>query len=89
MPLTKKKKQELLKKYGRQDDDTGSPEVQIVLLTEQISQLTEHFKIHKKDHHNRRGLIQMVGKRRKLLTYLKRIKPDMYVSLIAELGLRR
>lgn len=89
MPLTEEKKQELLKKYGRKDDDTGSPEVQIALLTEQISQLTGHFKIHKKDHHNRRGLIQMVEKRRKLLKYLKRIKPDRYVSLIAELGLRR
>ncbi len=89
MPLTEKKKQELLKKYGRKKDDTGSPEVQIALLTEQITQLTEHFKIHKKDHHNRRGLIQMVGKRRKLLKYLNRIKPDRYVSLIAELGLRR
>ncbi len=89
MPLTEKKKQELLKKYGRKKDDTGSPEVQIALLTEQITQFTEHFKIHKKDHHNRRGLIQMVGKRRKLLKYLNRIKPDRYVSLIAELGLRR
>ncbi|MEE9465213.1 MAG: 30S ribosomal protein S15 [Candidatus Neomarinimicrobiota bacterium] len=89
MSLTEEQKQEVIKKYALKESDTGSPEVQIALLTAQIRQLTEHFKVHKKDHHSRRGLINMVAKRRKLLTYIHRTKPDAYTSLISQLGLRR
>ena len=89
MSLTEEQKQEIIKKYGLQESDTGSSEVQIALLTAQIRHLTEHFQVHKKDHHSRRGLINMVAKRRKLLTYIYRTKPDAYASLIHELKLRR
>ena len=89
MPLTEEQKQEIIKNFGLKESDTGSSEVQVALLTAQIRHLTEHFKVHKKDHHGRRGLINMVAKRRKLLTYIHRTKPDAYESLIRELNLRR
>ena len=75
MPLTKEKKQELIGKFGREDGDTGSAEVQVALLTERINHLTEHLRTHSKDHHSRRGLLMMVGKRRRLLGYLERDGP--------------
>ena len=89
MGLTKEKKQELIDKYGRADGDTGSPEVQIALLTERINHLTEHLREHTKDHHSRRGLLMLVGQRRRLLNYLQSKQLDRYRSLIQELGLRR
>ena len=82
-------KQEIIAKYGRTPNDTGSPEVQIALLTERISHLTEHLKSHQKDHHSRRGLLKMVGQRRGLLNYLKKKDINKYRELIAELGLRK
>ena len=82
-------KKETIEKYKRSDNDTGSPEVQIALLTERINLLTEHFKIHKKDHHSRRGLLKMVGQRRRLLDYLRKKDIERYRSLIKSLGLRR
>jgi len=89
MPLSRERKEELIKKFGQNASDTGSPEVQIALLSEQIRDLTEHSKIHVKDHHSRRGLIKMVGQRRRLLKYLRRTNLDSYLNLIKELGLRR
>ncbi len=89
MPLTKEKKAELIGKYGRVDGDTGSAEVQIALLTERINELTEHLRTHVKDHHSRRGLLMLVGKRRRLLRYLESSELDRYRELVAELGLRR
>ncbi|MCK4577376.1 MAG: 30S ribosomal protein S15 [Candidatus Marinimicrobia bacterium] len=89
MTLSSEKKQELINKFGEDAKDTGSPAVQVALLTQQIRDLTEHFKTHKKDNHGRRGLIRMVSKRRKLLTYLKRTNPEGYTALINELELRR
>jgi small subunit ribosomal protein S15 len=88
MPLTKDRKQELASKYGRSGGDTGSAEVQIALLTERINELTEHLRTHVKDHHSRRGLLKMVGKRRRLLRYLEGSDLDRYRSLVSELGLR-
>jgi len=82
-------KSEIIEKYKRHDGDTGSPEVQIALLTERINHLTEHFKTHKKDHHSRRGLLKMVGQRRRVLDYLKKKDLEKYRTLIKELGLRR
>lgn len=82
-------KQAVIEKYGRTPNDTGSPEVQIALLTERISLLTEHLKSHQKDHHSRRGLLKMVGQRRGLLNYLKNKDINKYRELIAELGLRK
>ncbi len=82
-------KNEIISKYKIHDTDTGSPEVQIAILTERINHLTEHFKVHKKDHHSRRGLLKMVGQRRRLLGYLKKKNLERYRSLIKELGLRR
>ncbi len=82
-------KVETIEKYKRHDGDTGSPEVQIALLSDRINLLTEHFKIHQKDHHSRRGLLKMVGQRRRLLDYLKNKDLEKYRSLIKELGLRR
>jgi small subunit ribosomal protein S15 len=82
-------KLELIKKFGRSEGDTGSPEVQVALLTERIKSLTEHLKIHKKDHHSRRGLLMMVGQRRGLLNYLSGQDIERYRTLIKELGLRR
>ncbi len=79
----------IIQEYGQHDSDTGSPEVQVALLTERIDQLTEHLRTHKHDHHSRRGLLMMVGKRRRLLNYLRRVDVERYRSLIARLGLRR
>jgi small subunit ribosomal protein S15 len=87
--MDKAKKLELIKKFGRSEGDTGSPEVQIALLTERIKSLTEHLKVHKKDHHSRRGLLMMVGQRRGLLNYLSDQDIERYRTLIKELGLRR
>jgi small subunit ribosomal protein S15 len=89
MTLTAEKKQELIGKYGRSDGDTGSAEVQVALLTERINYLTEHLRSHTKDHHSRRGLLMLVGKRRRLLRYLERADLDRYRELVADLGLRR
>jgi small subunit ribosomal protein S15 len=89
MALAPEAKNELISKYRQHKTDTGSPEVQIALLTRNIAQLTEHFKIHKKDHHSRRGLLTLVARRRKLLDYLKRKSPERYKALILSLGLRR
>jgi small subunit ribosomal protein S15 len=89
MPLTKDKKQELVGKHGRQEKDTGSPEVQVAMLTERINELTEHLRTHVKDHHSRVGLLKMVGRRRRLLRYLERNDLERYRSLVSELGLRR
>ena len=89
MPLTKEEKLEHVQKFGKHGTDTGSPEVQIALLTRRINHLTEHLREHKHDHHSRRGLLMLVGQRRRLLNYLQRRHLDRYRSLIAELGLRR
>ncbi len=82
-------KDELIKEYATEDGDTGSPEVQVALLTARINHLTEHLKTHKHDHHSRRGLLQLVGRRRRLLNYLQRTDVERYRSLIQRLGLRR
>ena len=89
MPTPKDKKQELIKKFGGVETNTGSPEVQVALLTTRINHLTEHFKIHKKDFAGQRGLLRMVGKRRNLLAYLRTNNLEGYRALIAELGLRK
>lgn len=89
MSIEPEKKRELIEKFKRQEGDTGSPDVQIALLTERIVNLTEHFKTHKKDHHSRRGLIHLVNQRRKLQKYLKREDPGRYQKLIGQLGLRK
>ncbi len=89
MPLTKEAKANLITNYRLHQGDTGSPEVQVALLTEQINALTQHLKIHKKDHHSRRGLLMMVGRRRRLLEYLRREDPERYHSLVERLGLRK
>ena len=83
------RKQELIKQYGRHEGDTGSPEVQIALLTERINSLTGHLKVHKKDHHSRRGLLKMVGARRSLLKYLSDKDVERYREIVAKLGLRK
>lgn len=87
--MTTERKAEIIKEYGRTPNDTGSPEVQIALLTERINVLTEHLKENKKDHHSRRGLLKMVGKRRGLLDYLKKNDLEGYRALIAKLGIRK
>lgn len=89
MTLTKERKAELVAKHGRGEADTGSPEVQVALMTERINELTEHLRTHRKDHHSRRGLLMLVGKRRRLLRYLERNDVERYRALVAELGLRR
>ena len=89
MSIAAERKQELIKEYAKEKGDTGSPEVQVAILTERISNLTEHFKTHKKDHHSRRGLLKLVGQRRRLLSYLKKIDKKRYQSIIKELGLRK
>ncbi len=89
MSLSSEAKAEIVSNYGRGDSDTGSPEVQVALLSARISELTEHFGEHKKDHHSRQGLLKMVNKRRKLLDYLKSRDQDRYRELISQLGLRR
>ena len=87
--LATDKKQEIINSFKKHDSDTGSPEVQIALLTERITYLTEHFKVHKKDHHSRRGLLKMVGQRRRLLDYVKKKDVERYKSIIERLGIRR
>ena len=87
--ITTEMKKEIITKYGKTPEDTGSPEVQIALLTARITELTEHLKTHKKDHHSRRGLLKMVGQRRGLLDYLKRTDIERYRSIIDRLGLRK
>jgi small subunit ribosomal protein S15 len=82
-------KEELIKEYALEEGDTSSPEVQVALLTTRINHLTEHLKVHKKDHHSRRGLLQLVGRRRRLLNYLQKTDVERYRSLIQRLGLRR
>jgi small subunit ribosomal protein S15 len=89
MALSQEEKQDIIRKYGRAPDDTGSPEVQIAILTTRINQLTEHLKVHKRDEHSRRGLLKMVGQRRRHLTYLNRNDPEKYQEIIRRLGLRR
>jgi small subunit ribosomal protein S15 len=89
MSLTKERKQELIGKFGRSEGDTGSADVQVALLTERINELTQHLREHGKDHHSRRGLLMMVGRRRRLLRYLERSDVERYRQLVAELGLRR
>ena len=89
MSITLARKQELIQEYARKPDDTGSPEVQVAILSERIRNLTEHLSTHKKDFHSRRGLLVMVGQRRSLLDYLKRADASRYTTLIGRLGLRR
>ena len=88
MSITAERKQELIKEFGIKEGDTGSPEVQVAVLTEKIVNLTEHLKMHKKDFHSRRGLLMMVGQRRRLLDYVKRKKVERYEAIIKKLGLR-
>ncbi|MBI3995096.1 MAG: 30S ribosomal protein S15 [Nitrospirae bacterium] len=87
--LEKQQKQEVIKKFSAHQKDTGSPEVQIALLSSQINSLSDHFKTHKKDHHSRRGLLRMVGRRRKLLDYLQREDLGRYKQIIDKLGIRK
>jgi small subunit ribosomal protein S15 len=87
--LTKERKTDLIDSYKKHENDTGSPEVQVAILSERITYLTEHFKVHAKDHHSRRGLLQLVGQRRRLLDYLKRKDTDRYAELIRRLGIRK
>lgn len=87
--LTKDEKDQVMENHRRHESDTGSPQVQIAMLTERINQLTEHLRTHAKDHHSRRGLLKMVGRRRRLLQYLQRTDLDGYRELTAKLGLRR
>jgi small subunit ribosomal protein S15 len=89
MALTKEAKLELIEKHGRSNADTGSPEVQIAMLTQRINELTEHLRTHPKDHYSRRGLLKLVGRRRRFLNYLQRTNLESYRALIKELGLRR
>ena len=89
MSITAERKQEVIKEHARAKSDTGSPEVQIALLTARINELTEHLRGHKKDHHSRRGLLMLVGQRRRLLDYLRRSDIDRYRGLVQELGLRK
>ena len=89
MALEKNEKQKILKSYAQHEGDTGSPEVQIALLTERVKRLTEHLKLHKQDIHSRRGLLQMVNKRRRILIYLTRKEPDRYKRIVDKLGLSK
>jgi len=89
LPQTAEAKSEIIEEYRVHDGDTGSPEVQVALLTHRINELTEHFKVHKKDHHSRRGLLKLVGRRRRLLEYMKRKDVERYRQAIQRLGLRR
>ena len=88
MTISKERKAELVREFGKDEHDTGSAEVQVAILTERIRELTEHVKVHKKDHHTRRGLLKLVGKRRRLLTYIKNRDIDAYRELIAKLEIR-
>ena len=87
--MTKERKQEIINTYKRDENDTGSPEVQIALLTERIAELTEHLKVHKKDNHSRRGLLKMIGKRRNLLNYLTKKDVNRYREIVKKLNLRK
>jgi small subunit ribosomal protein S15 len=87
--LASEKKSDVITRYRTHDTDTGSPEVQIAILSERIGELTEHFKLHKKDHGSRRGLLMLVSKRRRLLDYLKKTDPDRYRDVIGKLGIRK
>jgi len=89
MPLTAERKRELVEKFGHSAEDTGATEVQIAMLTDRINQLTEHLRAHKKDHHSRRGLLMLVGRRRRFLNYLQRSNLERYRELVRELGLRK
>jgi small subunit ribosomal protein S15 len=89
MTITAKRKAEVIKEHAREENDTGSPEVQVAILTDRINALSDHFKAHHKDNHSRRGLLMMVNKRRSLLDYLKKIDGERYAALIAKLGLRK
>ena len=89
MALTQERKQELVEKFGENPQDTGKAEVQIAMLTERINQLTEHLRSHSKDHHSRRGLLMLVGRRRRFLNYLQRTDLERYRALVRELGLRK
>ena len=89
MTLTKEAKQEIVGKHGRSESDTGSAEVQIALLTARINELTEHLRLHKKDHHSRRGLLLLVGRRRRLLDYLRGVSDTRYRAVIERLGIRK
>ncbi len=89
MSITQERKNEVIEQYKTHDGDTGSPEVQVAVLSERINNLTEHMKINKKDHHSRRGLLMMVGRRKRLLDYLKKKEIERYRSIIAALGLRK
>jgi small subunit ribosomal protein S15 len=89
MALVQERKQELVQKFRQHEKDTGSPEVQVAILSERIAYLTEHFKTHKKDHHSRRGLLKLVGQRRRLLDYLKSADQGRYKALIDSLGIRK
>lgn len=89
MSITAERKAELIKEYARGENDTGSAEVQIAVLSERIANLTEHFKTHKKDNHSRRGLLKLVSQRRRLLDYLKKVDEDRYKTVVSKLGLRR
>jgi len=89
MKMTKERKQEIISTHKREENDTGSPEVQIALLTERISELTEHLKVHQKDNHSRRGLLKMIGKRRNLLNYLAKKDINRYREIVKKLSLRK
>jgi small subunit ribosomal protein S15 len=89
MPLSTQSKQEIIAKFGKGKNDTGSPEVQVALLSARINELTEHFTAHKKDHHSRQGLLKMVNARRQMLDYLRKTDSDRYTALIEKLGLRK
>ena len=89
MSITNKEKQGIVKKFGKDENDTGSSEVQVALLTQRIRSLTEHAKVNKKDHHSRRGLVMLVSQRKKLLKYLRRINPESYLNVTQELSIRR
>ena len=89
MTITAQRKRELVSRFGRSESDTGATQVQVALLTDRINDLTEHLRAHSKDHHSRRGLLKMVGRRRRLLRYLQRTDLDGYRALVRELGLRR
>jgi len=88
MPITKEDKEKIIKKFGKSKDDTGATEVQVAILSHRISELTEHVKVHKKDKHTRRGLVQLVSQRKKLLKYLLKTNANSYVKLIKELSIR-
>ncbi|SIQ00561.1 SSU ribosomal protein S15P [Alkalispirochaeta americana] len=89
MPITAEQKRALVEEYGKDQKDTGNPEVQIAILTTRIQELTEHLKVHKKDHHTRRGLLKLVGQRRRLLRYLKGKDLEAYRALLVKLGIRK